>query len=753
MSFAVTIYPECFNCNRLSHLGTIEWYELKNNKMKPYGERSLPIRAWRIARDEGFWSLIDQIVPSWLPSIHSRLPSGLESMEALFRWLTRHSGYDVYSFDVFDTLLRRRIDPPELIKALAAEYFSTRLAQHEINISLVEMLAQRNRCEELLLQQALSKGRDADYCLDDVMAETLKAIKAERVLGSEQIVKHEIGLEKKAAQPMPGTVEVLSYVKSMGKRVICISDSYLSVEQMATILESQGLMRYIDKLYVSCEIGKRKSTGRLFQHVLEQEGRNLVHIGDNYNSDKLIPRGLGITALWFHSRSEQGRKNDLRKLLHGKNRMNYVNAIIKGSERHKSELQRVGYEVLGPALTLFVHNVAEQARKDKVEALFFIARDGYAMKKIYETLQGTVYAESALPPGRYMCVGRLPVRLASLHELNYAQMLDAYAYISRFRDRSVNLKDIMGSYGLEPDDFIGIAKQYGLDLNEAIIDPAQDERLHRLLGSNELKEIVRIKSAEARELLRNYLASIGFMGKKKVAVVDANAEGLTQTILDMIFSNDKDYPEVNRYYFNLLTLNVKSETGTNLDLSRVTGVVSDSRRDSENEQRPFRLLGMLIELFAHPNHGVTVGYESVNGKTIPVFRKTPQESEYPLTSRGLQGILSYAHDYGVYYQLHNYRCEQLLEDMKGDIKQWVVHPPKRDVKVLKDFFLTSDWPIQSNHRLIEQIKGWDIVTIKGLRGKVMSSWWPEATLTLAPLSRLSRCLWHLSRYVSQTAGY
>ena len=683
----------------------------------------------------------------WLPMVHAHLLSGFGSMEDILTWLERHNEYEVYSLDVFDTLLRRRIDPPELIKALAAEYLSARLVQHGMTISQVEILEQRRRCEELLLQEALSKGKDADYCLDDVMRETLKALKADSALDSSETVNYEIELEKKAAQPMPGALEVLSYVKSIGKRVICISDSYLSVSQMSSILEYHGFLQYIDKLYVSSAVGKRKSTGRLFQHVIEKEGTKIVHIGDNYSSDNLIPRKLGITALWFHSRSEQGRKNELRKLLHSKNKMNYVNAIIRSSDRHKSELQRVGYEVLGPALTVFVHNVAEQARKDKVEALFFIARDGYAMKKIYETLQRTVYGECALPPGRYLCVGRLPVRLASLHELNYAQMLDAYAYISRFRERSVSLKDILGSYGLEPDGFIDIAKQYGLDVNEPIINPAQDERLRKLLESNELKEIVRRKSAEARELLRNYLAGIGFMGKKKVAVVDANAEGLTQTILDIIFSDDKDYPEVNRYYFNLLTLNVKSRTGTNLDLSRVTGVVSDSRRDSENEQRPFRLMGMFIELFAHPNHGVTVGYRTVNGKTIPVFRKTPQESEYPLTSQGLNGILSYAHDYGVYYRLHNYRCEQLLEDMKGNIKQWVVHPPKRDAKVLKDFFLTSDWPIQSNHRLMEQIKGWDIVTIKGLRGKVMSSWWPEATLILAPTPVLSTLSYRMSTFV------
>ena len=687
-------------------------------------------------REEGWWSLIDGIVPGWLPSIHAHLPPGFNSMGKILAWLERHSHYDVYSFDVFDTLLRRRIDPPELIKGLAAEYLSTRLAQHEINISPVEILAQRNRCEEILLQQALSKGRDADYCLDDVMAETLKAIKAGGALDSREIVNYEIGLEKKAAQPMPGALEVLSYVKATGKRVIGVSDSYLSAEQMAAILESQGLMTYIDKLYVSCDVGRRKSTGRLFSYVLEQEGRNLVHIGDNYSSDWLIPRRLGIKALWLHSRSEQGRKNELKKLLHGKNRMNYVNGIIRNSDRHISELQRVGYEVLGPALTVFVHNVAEQARRDNVEALFFIARDGYAMKKIYEILQRTVYAESALPPGRYMCVGRLPVRLASLHELNYAQMLDAYAYISRFRERSVSLKDILGSYGLEPDGFIGIAKQYRLDLNEPIINPAQDERLHKLLGNNELKEIVTIRSAEARELLRNYLAGIGFMGEKKVAVVDANAEGLTQTILDVLFSDDTNYPAVRRYYFNLLTLNVAAE-GVKPELSEALGIVTDWRSDSSNEQAPLRLFALLIELFCHPNHGVTVGYKRVGGRTVPIFRKTPQEREYPLTSQGLQGILAYARDYGAYYGLHNYPGTELVGDMKSNVGQWVLHPPKTDAEALKDLIFTSDWPIETNHRLMEQVSVWDAVTIKGIRKKVASSPWPQATLALAPASRFS----------------
>jgi len=715
--------------------------------MEEHNRQDPSTRAGRNSREKGVGSLIDRIVPRWLPSIHARLPSSFNSMGKILAWLERHNHYDVYSFDVFDTLLRRKFDPPELVKQLVAEHMSKLLARSGTHVSPKEILTHRTRAEEALWREAESGGKDADYHLDDVIAGTLKTILADSILNARQIVDYEIGLEKKAAQPMPGALEVLSYLKSIGKHVICISDSYLSVSQMSSILEYHGFLQYIDKLYVSSDVGKRKSTGRLFQYVIEKEDKRIVHIGDNYDSDYIMPKKLGIKALWFHSRSEQRRKSELKTLLHSKNKMDYVNTIIRSPVGYKSELQRVGYEVLGPALTVFVHNVAEQARKDDVEALFFVARDGYAMKKIYEALQSNIYAESGLPPCRYMCLGRLPVRLASLHELTYAKIMEVHAYIARFPGKSVTLGDILGSYGLERGSFINVAKQYEMDLNEPIVNPAQDERLSKLMESIELKEIIRRESAQARELLREYLAGIGFMGKKKVAVVDANAEGLTQTILDMIFSDDTSYPAVRRYYFNLLTLNVDT-VGTKPELSDALGIVTDWRSDSSNEQVPFRLFALLIELFCHPNHGVTVGYKRVSGRTVPIFRKTPQEREYPLTSQGLQGMLAYARDYGTYYGLHNYPGTQLLGDMKSNMVQWVLHPPKTDAGSLRDLSFTSDWPIETNHRLMEQVTVWDMATIQGIRTKVESSPWPQATLTLAPASGLTRFLYHLPTFRS-----
>jgi FMN phosphatase YigB (HAD superfamily) len=700
------------------------------------------VKAWQIAREAGCWGLIHQLVPGWMPTLHSWLPSGFDNMEEVTEWLALRSGYDVYSFDIFDTLLRRRVDPPELIKGLVAEHISGLLVEVGIDMQPGEVLLQRNKAEEILRQEATSRGKDAQCYLDDVIDDTLKVLKAEGVLDSQKIIKYEIDLEKKGTELMPGVMAVLEYLKSLDKRVIGISETYLSSDQISAILEHHGLTRYIDGLYVSSDLGKSKATGNLFQHILENEGSDIVHVGDQYTLDSRIPMMLGIRALWFHSRSEQKRKKRLRNLLKGKNKMNYVNAVVGGVDEDRSGLYRIGYEVLGPALTVFAHNVAEQARKDNVEALFFVARDGYALKKIYEILQRNMYADFLLPPAKYICLSRFPVRSASLHRFTNVEVGMS---MTRFLKKDVSLADVLSSYGLIPEHFAGIAKRYEVDMGSTICEPMHDGNLHELLESDEFQDAVKIRSDEARRLLRGYLVSIGFVGKRKVALVDANVEGLTQSLLERAFYNDRDFPALQGYYFSVVNAN-SDKVNIDLTSSKFNGIVSDWRRDPKGEHDPFSRFGVIIELFSHPNHGVTVAYKRVNSKTMPVFRKTPQESLYHLTSQGLQGILSYARDYGMYYTLHKYKYEELLQPLKGNIKQWMALPPKRDAEALRGLFLTSDWPKESNTDIVRQVTLKDIITLTGLLHRVSSSLYPQGTLALSPLPRLSRLIFKAATY-------
>jgi FMN phosphatase YigB (HAD superfamily) len=636
-------------------------------------------------------------------------------MNGVLQWIKRDDRHDVYSFDVFDTLLRRRVDPPEEIKRLVAQHISERLAATGIHRDTDAILAERSRVEDRLREAATSRGLDALATLDEITAGTLESIGAGGVLTREEIVTYELALEKAATEPMPGVRDVLTYLRSRQKRIVAVSETYLSSSQMSSLLEHHALLPYVDRLYVSCDLGRSKLTGNLFRHVVENEGRRVVHIGDHYTFDYQIPKRLKMKALWFNSWDERRRREGLRKLSAGENKLAYVNAIIGSPDRREGELFRIGHDVFGPALTVFVHCVAERAKKDNIERVFFVARDGFLLKKIYQILQNSLYADTSLPAAKYLCLSRLAVRRASVSVdgLTEADVAEAFRYIA-LRGKNVRLVDILRSYALEADSFSSLIGRYGLDAHLPIVDPA-DDRIRQLLRDDQFRETVTTRGRTDRELLRQYLAGIGFMGSKRVALVDANSEGLTQSLLSQVFAGDSDYPDTHGYYFCLLSLGVDNPR-ISRDLSTAAGVISDWRSDAEISQHAFRHFGMFVELFSHPNHGVTTGYRKVNGGTVPVFRRTSQESQYHLTCQVLEGILAYARKYAVCYRLHNCQPEQLLRDVRSDARQWLHFPPREHTEALKVLFVISDWPMESRQYLPMKVRSRisPAKTVKGL---------------------------------------
>jgi len=706
--------------------------------------------AWHVARDEGPWGLAHRVIPGWLPRVHRYLPSGFAGMGDVLRWISGHVPYEVYSFDIFDTVLRRKIDPPELIHRLAAERTSELLSAGGVRVGADEILRRRRAVEEALKAEAVSRGEDAVCVLGQVIVRTLRDICGGDVVSAEEIVEHEIALEKMATQPMPGAEAVLAHVRSLGKRVVCVSDTHLSLGQMTAVLQHNGLLKYIDELYLSSDTGRAKTTGRLFRHVVDNEGASIVHIGDDYISDNVVPRALGIRVLWLNNRRERKRRSELRRLRDAACRMGYVNTVVKATDCSRDELYRIGYEVLGPPLTAFVHSVAEQARRDAVEKLFFVARDGYVMKKIYDTLRGSIYKGVQIPPSAYMCLSRVSARAASLSGFGATELREAQMYASKYGEGPLSLADALRSYGLDPVAFDAIAKNCGADIGEPVGDLAHSVGLRGLLTSREFQDLVTAKARADRSVLLDYLSQIGFIGARTAGVVDANSEGVTQALLLRAFSNNEDYPLVTQYYFNLVNSGVNAQ-GFEPRQERARGIVGDWRRDTEHEWDLLVRFGLLIELFSHPAHGVTVGYKRAGGRVMPVFRRTPQESQHPLTSRGLKGILSYARDYGAYHALHNCDCEALVKDARASIIRWMSSPPKRDAQPLRALFITSDWPREGNRWLIERVTVRDVLTIRGLVKKVGSSMWPRGALSLAPCPRLSRLLFRLATYANRVA--
>ena len=78
----------------------------------------------------------------------------------------------------------------------------------------------------------------------------------------------EVLVEKTMIQINKELFEVYLWCKKNNKYIIATSDMYLDSSVINEILQENNI--YVDKLYVSSEIGKNKRTGTIFNYIRKE---------------------------------------------------------------------------------------------------------------------------------------------------------------------------------------------------------------------------------------------------------------------------------------------------------------------------------------------------------------------------------------------------------------------------------------------------------------------------------------------------
>lgn len=198
------------------------------------------------------------------------------------------------SFDIFDTLIFRPLfSPADLYKFLNIEF--NRLLDKEVLIDfpLIRinaedsqrriLKAQNPACEDVNLDEIYDFIK-TNYCFTDEVIETIK--------------RREIELELDFCTARKTAYELYELARYHDKKIIFISDMYLPGDVVSQILLKN---EYEGELFLSSETRFLKSSGNLYKYALSKLGitaDQLVHIGDNLNSDIKAATKLGIRA--FH---------------------------------------------------------------------------------------------------------------------------------------------------------------------------------------------------------------------------------------------------------------------------------------------------------------------------------------------------------------------------------------------------------------------------------------------------------------------
>lgn len=211
----------------------------------------------------------------------------------IYKFLSKN--YKVISFDIFDTLIQRKVDVPSDIFYLAGKNVLG-------NVDAENFRKARINAEKLARIEAKKKDvtiRDIyDYLHEYDWCKT-------------KLMENEINEEIANCMPLDKRISFAKELKNHGKVIVLTSDMYLPEKVISKMLRKCGVDFY-DALYISNEYNMCKLDGSLFNVILKEWGvsqTEIIHFGDSFRADIVGAKNAGILGVLV------SRRNRIKRLL------------------------------------------------------------------------------------------------------------------------------------------------------------------------------------------------------------------------------------------------------------------------------------------------------------------------------------------------------------------------------------------------------------------------------------------------------
>lgn len=493
----------------------------------------------------------------------------------------------LYSFDIFDTLITRTTATPRGIFALMQKCLNEDSSYSDIPVNV------RNNFYHLRIQnEAVARNTFLSDTVKDITLEQIyQCMKGTADLSdvqAERLEELEIQTECENSIPIEENICHLKNLTEQGKRVILVSNMYLSQEVIRRMLVQADPVFADITMYVSSESGKTKGTWTLYDYVKRREQTEYgewEHFGDHPILDVEIPRKLGMAANqytpavclpWEQEFLRDREGNAALQLLIGAS----LNARRK---MKKGYSYTVGAGYGGVLFYPYVEWLLQESLRKGIRRLYFIARDGYVLKEIADRIIAyrkldirTYYLYGSRKAWRLPSVTVEDFDMEEFLTWNYPGQIYSYEGIAQIFEMTVS----------ELQQFLSFPVEENAEISQEIV-----REVFRMLAANQkaVADYIRQRQREKRNGAAEYLKQEIGREESRFAFVDLIGSGYTQKCLAGLLSGWYQ-GMVETFFYRL-----------------------DSCRIYEKNRNysfyPNRLkLGNIIEVLCGADHGQTTGY-------------------------------------------------------------------------------------------------------------------------------------------------
>ncbi len=609
----------------------------------------------------------------------------------------------IISFDIWDTIIKRKCHPEE-VKLATARYivlkYEKKLKEKYKNI--YEILKTRDEIEAEECKKNKENGFDEECRILDVFKILEDKIFEEKLDIEEELLREEIEQEKRVIYINPEILPIFEKYKDL--KMYCISDFYMDSNSLKELLDYLNLPVKIEKIYSSADYLLNKRTGNLYKKAEEELGikpEEHIHVGDNQYSDIEMANSLGIktiktTKQEFNFVPEKGRKFEFD-----------LSNVKKQGKTKEEKLFNTGVE-LAPLLYFFGYSIVEYAIKNNIDNVYYATREGETFIKIHQIIKDDNPFGVELPDCDIIEVSRMGTFSASLKEMSIMELLRLW---SQYREQS--MKALFKTLAIDIKPYQKYMDKYNIDIEEKILCPWFDVKVQELFEDKEFVEDVNKElKIKKEELLEYFEKSKNIVNDEKAMfMVDIGWRGTIQDNLAHIFTNKK----IGGYYLTLYDYYNLQPKNT----YKISYLNDKNIRDNEVAS-----MITLLEWIYNPGTGSVTGYKE--GKAI----RRAKEEETDIVKKYIkpmqEGMFEGAKVINEYMKYHPYEAEETKGYVYDLIKRIKTDPSKELIEayysmVFNDTFGTAEYVEKD-----DKLKGIQKLNIFKCRNILRNESWKEA---------------------------
>ena len=345
----------------------------------------------------------------------------------------------------------------------------------------------------------------------------------------------------------------------------------------------------------------------------------------------------------------------------------------------------IGQKYFAYVLINYVLWIVENIKKDNVEEVCFLARDGYIVKECYDLYRK--YIDNKIPKSKYIYASRSIFYNAAITE-----KFDWTDNLLLNLPYGQNIKSYFSRWNIEEDKYIPLLKKYNINSNH-IISNEEDRKMVKELYF-ELRDYIIKRAEENRDILMYYWKNEGLLGKN-IAFIDIGWNATCECCIEKIISIKNINITPHFYFFGTLSTNKCEKMNKNL----YKGCFFDLGKPNEISELIFEGIPIIESFFSAP-HPYIIKLQKRGNKIYPIYDETEIKENLI--------YMNYMHK-GAISKIINILEKKDIEKAKLlsilPLAKLIIYPSKKEAKALSNFKVSVTFGSEVyNIPLIRKIK-------------------------------------------------